>query len=107
MAVVEIGIMPDQYAKLSFYEYTLLVERYNKQAEKEKNEWETRWEQTRQLWLPLVSNFKKEGGGKFTSQDLIKLSYDNQDKTERKITLKEAKQMLGSKFKPIKRDGNK
>lgn len=55
----------------------MYVERVNDESEQRKQEHEANWDRTRVLWSVLMNaNFKKQGGGKFTPEDLIKLSFD-------------------------------
>jgi hypothetical protein len=48
-----------------------------------------------------MAHFKKQGGGEFTESDLITLSFDGKAKEpeDKPKSLKEAKELLGSKFK--------
>jgi hypothetical protein len=97
-AVVHIGISPDEFWGLSWYEYDLYVLRLDALRERETFKWETGWDQTRILWSTAHNAAFKN---KVKPVDLIKLSFDKpkQKKEDKPLTPQEMKEMFGGKFK--------
>lgn len=93
MGVVDLGLSPDQFWALSWYEWGLYVLRQNKLSEESKFRYETGWDQTRQLWATLININSGKGKGVKPS-DLIKLSYD------KKESKRKTPQEVEKKFKP-------
>lgn len=81
IGVVELGLSPDEFWELSWYEWGLYILRQKKHAETEKFIFETGWEQTRQLWATLININSPKGKGVKPS-DLIKLSFDDNKFTQ-------------------------
>jgi hypothetical protein len=85
---------------LTWYEYDLYVQRFEKQQKSEHDKYESDWERTRQLWVALINPHSKK---RYKPSDLIKLSYDDKPEEEKpevkRLSDKEMKTMFGSKFK--------
>lgn len=90
-AVVDLGLSPDEFWELSWYEWGLYALRYKRMTEDKKFLFETGWDQTRQLWAVLINSHSSK---KVKPGDLIKLSYDKKE-LKRKTPEEVAK-----KFKP-------
>jgi hypothetical protein len=93
MGVVDLGLSPDEFWELSWYEWGLYVLRQKKLSEEQKFRFETSWDQTRQMWATLININSPKGKG-VKPDDLIQLSYDKKE-TKRKTPDEVAK-----KFKP-------
>lgn len=99
----------EKFEDLTFYEWMLYVERHRVKMDRQKFEWETGWDHTRNI-MAMVANAGggKKGGGSFSPSDFIKLSYDtstgNEPLTEEKAReiFEHAKKRFGSK---INKDG--
>ena len=78
IGVVELGLSPDEFWELSWYEWGLYILRHNKQTERETFKFETGWDQTRKLWATLININSPKGKG-VKESDLIKLSYDKKE----------------------------
>jgi hypothetical protein len=76
IGVVNLGLSPDEFWELSWYEWGLYVLRDNRQSDNAKFKIETSWEQTRTLWATLININSPKGKGVKPS-DLIKLSFDD------------------------------
>lgn len=97
MAVSEIGLSPSEFWELTWYEWGLYLLRLKNRQEKEKQHWETGWEQTRILWATLININSAKGKG-VKPTDLIKLSYDKLEKPKPGEVLQRFKEKLdGSK----------
>jgi len=91
------GLSPDEFWGLSWYEYDLYTLRQEKKLERERFDWESDWDRTRSLWVTMHNaHFKPHK----KPSDLIKLSWDEPKKPKdaKPLTPKEMKEMLGSKF---------
>ncbi len=75
IGVSELGLSPDEFWELSWYEWGLYILRQKKRIEHESFSHETGWEQTRQLWATLININSPKGKG-VKPTDLIKLSWD-------------------------------
>lgn len=104
IGVVELGLSPDEFWDLSWYEWGLYVLRQKKQAEKEKYHIENGWEQTRTIWATLVNIHSSK---KVKPSDLIELSFDkkviaeSKRKTPEEVEAKFNKKKHGSNAKGI------
>ncbi len=80
-----------------------MIIKFAREVDRKRNELDDR------LWFhgdlkAHIANFtkdiKKVGGGEWTYKDFVRLSYEvEQQKVKEKLTLKKAKQTLGSTFK--------
>lgn len=75
IAVSKIGLSPSEFWELGWYEWGLYLLRLKYQDEKEKEEYERSWEQTRIIWATMI-NLKAQKGKGVKPSDLIRLSYD-------------------------------
>jgi hypothetical protein len=58
----------------------MYAERAKEDSHLRRQEDEAHWQRTRSLWEPFMNvHYKKPGGGKWTLQDLIKLSTDKDE----------------------------
>lgn len=78
IGVVDLGLSPDEFWDLSWYEWGLYILREKKRGEAANYKFETGWDQTRILWATL----RNVHGDKAKPSDLIKLSYDDKVKKE-------------------------
>lgn len=98
-AVVKMKVSSSEFWKMTLQEYWLLMLRLVDEIEIRKTEVSDR------TWLHAdmkahIANFsmyKKRGGGQWTAEDFIKKP-DQENKQKEKLTLKEAKASLGSRF---------
>ena len=95
MAVAELGISPNEFWSLSWFEWGCYLLRLEKQLDKEKFQWEEGWEQTRIIWS-LIANVN---GNKFKPQDLIKLPRDKEEKEKVLLTPEQVENMFPTKLK--------
>lgn len=93
IGVADLGLSPDEFWDLSWYEWGLYILREKKRSEDEKFKFETGWDQTRQLWATLININSPKGKG-VLPKDLIQLSFDKKE-IKRKTPEEVAK-----KFKP-------
>lgn len=85
---------------MSWYDVSICIAAIKDKRDEEELKQEFEWARTRSLWLPLMrAHFKKEGGGDYEPQDLIKLSFDKTSASDKPASLKEVKAMLGSRIK--------
>jgi hypothetical protein len=78
IGVVNLGLSPDEFWELSWYEWGLYILRQKAKTEEQKFDFENAWDRTRQLWAILININSPKGKGVKPS-DLIKLSYDSAD----------------------------
>ena len=79
-AVSEIGMSPSEFWDLSWYEWGLYLLRYENRLKKENAIFETNWDRTRIMWATLV-NVNSGKGKSVKPSDLIRLSFDEKEKT--------------------------
>lgn len=78
-AVVHVGISPDEFWQLTWYEYDLYLQRMDYRLQKEKYDFESDWSRTRSLWTILANVHRKPNTPALKPSDLIKLSFDTSD----------------------------
>lgn len=100
-AIVDCGLLPWEYEELTFYDLMLFIEKVNQEYEREHAKQETTWNQVRILWAAIKNMFRGKTDRVIAPEELIKLSFDKkeEDVPVEKLSFKEAKQRLGSKFK--------
>lgn len=74
----EVGLSPNEFWDLSWYEWGLYLLRHKKKSEKEFALHERSWEQTRIMWATLININSSKGKG-VKPKDLIELSYDKKE----------------------------
>jgi hypothetical protein len=79
IGVVNLGLSPDEFWDLSWYEWGLYILREKHRAEENKFLFETGWEQTRQLWAIIIN---MNSSKKVKPSDLIKLSFDDKEQSK-------------------------
>lgn len=91
------GLSVDEFWKLTFQEYWLYALRFSKITENKKSEVEGQLIMLKELFAHIAnfSMYKKKDGSFFTRKD-----FEPVEKLEggQKLTMKQAKQRLGSKF---------
>lgn len=89
--------MPDEFWSLSWFEFELLIERFEHEQEENKNRNEAEWLR----WRTIVADFRNVNRGKgdpaVKPEQIIQLSFDKKE-VEGKPSMKKAKELLGSKF---------
>ena len=95
MGVVDLGLTPDEFWDLSWYEWGLYILREKKRGEDAKFKFETAWDQTRILWATIMN----VNGQKVKPHDLIKLSYDDIKKESVRKSPDEVARKFGLKGK--------
>jgi len=78
IGVVNLGLSPDGFWELSWYEWGLYILREKKRGEDATFKFETGWSQTREIWSVIMN----VNGNKVKPHDLIKLSYDDKVQKE-------------------------
>ena len=96
-AVVELGLSSSDFLKLTYQEYWLLLLGFLKETERKKIEIENKvwFHSDLKAHIANFSMYKKVGGGFWDADDFLKKKVE--EKTE-KLTMKEARQRLGSTF---------
>lgn len=99
-AIVDCGLLPWEYEELTFYDLMLFVEKVNVEYEREHAKFENTWNQVRIVWAAIKNLFRGKNRV-IEPEELIKLSFDKKEEEApvEKLSFKEAKQRLGSKFK--------
>jgi hypothetical protein len=95
-------LKPDEFWELSWFEWTLYLNKFNRSVEKEKARREETWEQVRTMWQLLMKAHFNEN---VKRTDLIKLSFDKEvDEVEeqREDPLERVKRLYGSRLDGIK-----
>lgn len=89
---------------MTWYEWGLYLSRLEYEQDKEQARIEAQWAQTRILWAAIMNTGFKGPKKRVKSTDLIRLSFDDDDKEEEltPLTDKEMKMKFGSK---LKKDG--
>lgn len=64
------------------------------QKQREKERWETSWEQTRTIWETIVNMSGKASNKKVNRKDLIQLSYDESKKKQKLMTPAEVDEII-------------
>lgn len=86
----------------------MYVEKAKEEQKQRNDSEEMEWHRTRLIWTVLMNaNFKKQGGGKYSPQDLIRLSFDDK-KSEgpiEKPTLETFERLVAKHGKRKKRRG--
>lgn len=93
-AVTEGGLTLDEFERLSWFEWSLLIL-------KVKSERERGWMYTREVVAAIynVNRDQKKRPKPFEGKEFYPLSFDNKDEEKKVMTPKEIKEMFGSKFK--------
>jgi hypothetical protein len=92
------GLSPDKFWGLTWYEWGLYVLKLHKDRQKELSDRELSIEQHRQA-MALHYNIHRGNNPAKIPQDFWRLSYDKDVVEERPMTFKEAKALMGSKIK--------
>ena len=95
---MNIGLKPDEFWELSWYEWGLYLLREKRRSEDLKFKFETGWDQTRILWATIININSPKGKGVKPSE-LIELSFDKKVEIE---SLRKTPEEVASKFKHIK-----
>lgn len=99
-AVSEIGISPSEFWSLSWYEYGLYLLRHKKSVEKENDNFENGWAQTRIMWA-LTFNINRGKSAPVKPEDLIRLRSDK--KQEKQVSQRLTPDEVRKRFN-IKKD---
>ncbi len=99
MAVCELDLKLDEFLDLSFYEWTLYIERNRRKNEKELLHVEIGWDYTRKI-IAAIWNVQLEPAKRLEPHEIIKLSWD---KVEEPKTVEEAEKEGAEYFKDLKR----
>jgi hypothetical protein len=77
--VADLGLSPDEFWDLSFFEWSLYVLRYKRQQEQKKERYEHDWSIARVMWATLCNLHRdpKKHPAAYEPKDLIKLSFDD------------------------------
>lgn len=105
MAVTDIGLSPQEFWRLTWYEWGLYCLRLYKESKKMLAQRELSVDLTRHFMALFANANRSKNQAAFTPQDFLwRLSYDKHPTVEeRPLSFKEAKVLLGSKIK--KADG--
>lgn len=104
MAVTDLGLSPDEFWRLTWYEWGLYCLRLYKESKKMLAQRELSIDLTRHFMALFANANRGKNGPTFTPQDFLwRLSYDMDIVDERPLSFKEAKALLGSKIR--KADG--
>ncbi len=96
----ECGLSIDQFFMLSFYEWSLEVEKVRRRNERDFNIWEGHAALSRQLMAAVMNSAGKSYKKLVDPRELISLSFDKAEKQAERVpkTDKEMKQKFGRKF---------
>ena len=90
---------------MSWYEFSLMIERYERQEEEKKLIQELEWARIRKIWI-LMINYMRDPKVKplgYKETDLIKLSFDKDEEDRRKpLTAEEVEKMFPKELKTQK-----
>jgi len=102
-AYTDCGLSVERFFELSFFEWSLELQKLKKKNEAIHSKWEWDWARTRSLWLILanVNRDHKSRPTPFAPSDLIKLSFDKDDKPieTRELTPEEIEKKFGKFLK--------
>lgn len=91
----------DEFFSLSWFELSLMVQRYENQEEEKKLVQELEWARIRKIWV-LMINYMRDSKTKpapFKETDLIKLSFDKDDEEQKPLTPEEVEALFPKELK--------
>lgn len=101
MAVIKLKISPAEFWDMSWQEWMLYVQRYLYEEEDKKNEYQDRWNRYGAMAAAIYNIHRDEKikPDPFTIKDFVNFESPNIDeKVEKKISLKDLKGKMGTKF---------
>lgn len=106
MAVTDMGLSPQEFWRLTWYEWGLYCLRLYKESKKMLAQRELSIDLTRHFMALFANANRAKNQAAFAPTDFLwKLSYDKTPQVEeRPLTFKEAKALLGSKIKKANGD---
>lgn len=106
MAVTDLGLSPEQFWRLTWYEWGMYCLKLYKDSKKMLAERELSIDLTRHFMALFANANRGKSQTAFTPQDFLwKLSYDKTVVEERPLSFKEMKALYGSRIR--KTDGGK
>jgi len=97
-SIVELDAKEEEFYKWSLQQFSIHSLRAQKQAKERNEDHELIIEMVRQC-MALYVNSKVPEDKAVKPSDFFKLSYDKDQQRDRKLTLKESKELMGSKWK--------
>lgn len=78
------GLSPEKFWGLSWWDWCLYLMRFNKKADRDKLNREVAWAHTRALMAVIANASPNRGDKTFRPEDFIKLSFDDATVEEKK-----------------------
>jgi len=105
--MINLNLSVDEFFDLSWFELSLLIQRYERKEEDKKIIQELEWARIRKIWVLMINYMRdtKVKPAPFKETDLIKLSFDKDEEEQKPFTPEEVENMFPKELK-INKNGN-